>query len=316
MASDSALRFANLGTLPKRMLAPIDGYENLPVVSLEEAVQPLVDLVPKVQRNVSVVKRNCRQPKDGLTSDESASIMLYTFESNPHEDSLYVILNETLRSEQRQKLKPWYLYLRLIFTALTRLPSKRRAVFRGVRGDLQQQYSKGNICIWWGFSSCTSSVEVLNCKSFFGPLGTRTLFHIECLNGKDIKNHSFLQHEDEILLLPARELEVKGILDSGNGLHIIQLEETEPEFPLLEPVSLPTSTLQLEKIPPTPGSSGAQKTDFDHELHVPDQSIRSVWIARGSFDVICRGGLTTPESAYHERPEPSLFSSVRDGQCQ
>ena len=259
MASNSALRFADLGTLPERMLAPLDGYEDLPVVSLEEAVQPLVNLVPKVERNVYVVKKNCQQPKDGLTSDESAAIMLYTLESNSHEHSLYVILNATLRSEQRDRLKPWFLYLRLILTALTRLPSKRRTVFRGVRGDLQQQYSKDNICIWWGFSSCTSSIEVLKCQSFFGQTGTRTLFHIECLNGKDIKNHSFVQHEDEILLLPARELKVKGILDSGNGLHIIQMEETEPKYPLLEPVSLPTSTPQSKKNPPTASSSGAQK---------------------------------------------------------
>ena len=252
-------RFADLGMLPKRMLAPIDGYENLPVVSLEEAVQPLVDLVPRVERNVFVVKQNCHQPKDGLTSDESAAIMLYTLESNPHEHSLYFILNATLRSEQRQKLKPWFLYLRLILTALTRLPSERRSVFRGVREDLHQQYPIGNTCIWWSFSSCTSSVGVLECESFFGQTGTRTLFHIDCLTGKDIKNHSFLQQEDEILLLPARQLVVTSCLNSGNGLRIIQLKEAEPKFPLLEPVSLPNPTPQPKKNPPAASPPGAQK---------------------------------------------------------
>ena len=257
----SALRFADFGTVPKRMLAPIDGYENMPVVSLEEAVQPLVDIVPKVERNVSVVKRNCHHPEDGLTSDESAAIMLYTLESNPHENSLYVILNTTLRSEQRQQLRPWFLYLRLILTALARLPSERRAVFRGVRLDLHDQYPMGSNCIWWSFSSCTSSVGVLESESFFGQKGTRTLFHINCLTAKDIKNHSFMQHEDEILLLPARELAVTSVLNSGNGLHIIQLEEIEPQFPLLEPVSLPTPTLPHKKNdasssgPPKPISS-------------------------------------------------------------
>ena len=94
---NSARRFADIGTLSKRMLAPIEGYENMPVVSLEEAVKPLVKIVPKVERNVFIVKQNCEQPEDGLTSDESASIMLYTYESIPHEHSLYVILNATLR---------------------------------------------------------------------------------------------------------------------------------------------------------------------------------------------------------------------------
>ena len=86
-----------------------------------------------------------------------------------------------------------------------------------------------------------SSVEVLECESFFKQTGTRTLFHIDCLSGKDIKNHSLMQQEDEILLLPARKLVVESVLNSGNGLHVIRLKETEPKFALLEPVSLPTA---------------------------------------------------------------------------
>jgi hypothetical protein len=240
---NSALRFADLGTVSKRMLTPIDGYEKEPVVSLKEAVKSLVDIVPKVERNAFFAKRNCAEPEDGLTSDESASIMLYTLESEPPEDSLYFILNKTLRSDKRQKLlKPWFLYLRLVFTALTRLPSRHRFVHRGVKEDLRQQYPIGKSIVWWGFSSCTSSIGALECEQFFGKSGTRTLFQIECHSGKDIKNHSYLQDEDEILLLPAREFMVTSCLDSGNGLHIIQLKETDPEYPLLEPVSLPYPT--------------------------------------------------------------------------
>ncbi|CAF4511873.1 unnamed protein product, partial [Rotaria socialis] len=40
------------------MLAPIEGYEDMPVVSLEESVKPLVGIAPKVKRNVFVVKQN------------------------------------------------------------------------------------------------------------------------------------------------------------------------------------------------------------------------------------------------------------------
>ncbi|CAF3048156.1 unnamed protein product [Rotaria socialis] len=144
----SALRFADVGALSKRMLAPIEGYEKTPLVSLEEAVKPLLNIVPKVERNVYVVQENCQNPEDGLTTDESASIMLYTYESMPHEDSLYVKLNATLRSEQRKNLVPWFLYLRLILTALARLPSKRRSVFRGVKEMLWLDYPIGKIFIW------------------------------------------------------------------------------------------------------------------------------------------------------------------------
>ena len=257
MASSAAnkmshLRFADLGTVSQRMLAPIEGFEKFPVVSLEEAVKPLVNIVPKVARNVFIVKENCEEPEDGLTSDESASIMLYTYESMPHEDSLYVILNTTLRSEQRQELKPWFLYLKLVLTALARLPSRPRFVNRGVRKDLREQYPTGKSIIWWGFSSCTSSIGVLECKQFFGKIGTRTLFQIECSTGKDVKNHSFIQKEDEILLLPARQFKVTSCLDSGNGLHIIQLLETEPKFPLLEPIPLPVHLIHSLLVQPHP----------------------------------------------------------------
>ncbi|CAF3323585.1 unnamed protein product [Rotaria sp. Silwood2] len=245
MASrNGALRFADFGALSKRMLAPIEGYEKMSVVTLEEAVEPLVEIVPKVKRNVKIVKENCQEPADGLTTNESASIMLYTYESMPCEDSLYVKLNETLRSEQRKKLIPWFLYLRLILTALARLPSKRRFVFRGVRENLWADYPEGKTFIWWGFSSCTSSVGVLENEQFFGKTGNRTLFQIDCTTAKDIKKHSFIAGEDEVLLLPARKLQVKSYLDSGNGLHIVQLEELKPEYDLLEPVPVPVPVVK------------------------------------------------------------------------
>ena len=101
---NSALRFTDIGTLANVMLAPIEGYGNLPLVSLEEAVKELIGIVPKVERNVYLAKQSCQEPRDGLTTDESASIMLYTFESKPHAHSLYVILNTTLRSPQRVEL--------------------------------------------------------------------------------------------------------------------------------------------------------------------------------------------------------------------
>ncbi|CAF5193904.1 unnamed protein product, partial [Rotaria magnacalcarata] len=54
------------------MLAPIEGYDKSPLVTLEEAVKPLIKIVPKVERNVFIVKQNCQEPEDDLTTDESA----------------------------------------------------------------------------------------------------------------------------------------------------------------------------------------------------------------------------------------------------
>jgi hypothetical protein len=64
------------------------------------------------------------------------------------------------------------------------------------------------------------------------------MFNIDCDSGKDIRKHSYYPSEDEILPLAATQFKVIGCLDQRNDLHIIQLKETKPSFPLLHPVFL------------------------------------------------------------------------------
>ena len=51
-----------------------------------------------------------------------AAIALYTMEWTPFYESIYHLLNTNLRDENRDALKPWFLYLKLLITALQRLP--------------------------------------------------------------------------------------------------------------------------------------------------------------------------------------------------
>jgi hypothetical protein len=206
----------------------------MPLVSLEDAVIPLVSFVPDIEQMVWIAKQNCTHPKDGLSPDESASIMLYTMEWEPYEKSFYVMLNAALRAANREELKQWFSYLRLVITASQKLPSTGRTIYRGVKLDLTDQYRRGDTVVWWGFSSCTLSIETLSNERFLGKSGTRTLFSIECDSGKNIRSHSYYAEEDEVLLLPARQFEVIGCLDQGNGLQIVQLRETKPKFPLIK----------------------------------------------------------------------------------
>jgi hypothetical protein len=148
-------------TPSEKTTRPIENFDNIPIVSIEAAVDPLISLVPNVKEMVSKVKEKCNRPKDNLTPDQSASIMLYSLEWTPTEKSLYVILNNTLRSEDSEKLKPWHLYLKLFITALDELPSISQTIYRGVKMDLSAQYPQGKTFAWWGFSSCTTSIQVL-----------------------------------------------------------------------------------------------------------------------------------------------------------
>jgi hypothetical protein len=103
--------------------------------------------------------------------------------------------------------------------------------------DLSEQYVIGDTIEWWGFSSCTGSMMVLQSELFLGKKGVRTMFTIECLNGKDICKHSYYDSEDEILLLPATQFKVISCLDQGD-LKMIHLREIIPKFRLLQPVPI------------------------------------------------------------------------------
>ncbi|CAF1016138.1 unnamed protein product [Adineta steineri] len=239
--SQPVSRFSDFTSEPTETLPPIQGYETRPLVSLEEAIHPLIPLVPEVERMAWIVKQNHFDGEHGLTNDEAASILLYTIEWEPKHKSFYIILNNTLRAADRQLLKPWFLYLRLIMTSLAKLPSdsNRLTVYRGVKLDLSAQYPKGSTVTWWGFSSCTTSVDVLSNEQFLGQSGKRTLFTIDCSSAKTIKQYSLFSAEEEVLLPPARQFYVIDSLNSGNGLHIIQLKEIQPKFPLINPVPQP-----------------------------------------------------------------------------
>ncbi|CAF1008719.1 unnamed protein product [Adineta steineri] len=236
-------RFLDVGQEPRRMLQPIEGYQKMPLISLEKAVEPILFCCPDIYRRVFVAMSNCENPIDGLDQNESASIFLYTMEWEPQEECLYYVLNKTLRTENRQKLRPWFSYLKLVLTALQKLPAEKQTIWRGVTLDLSQQYEVGKRYVWWAFSSCTRSLAILESEQFLGKHGSRTLFSIECQNGKKIRSHSYINVEDEILLLPATQFEVISKLNPSSDLHIIHLKQVDPPFSLIE---LPPTGITLQ----------------------------------------------------------------------
>ncbi|CAF1614535.1 unnamed protein product, partial [Didymodactylos carnosus] len=136
-------RFADFVYKTDVALLPIDGYQDLPLLSLEDAIKPIEKyLDPSIQDKIYVAKRRCRNPEDDLTTDESASIQLYTTESTTHEESLYYNLNKTLHKADRGLLKPWYSYLKLILTALWKLSSFTGLVYRDVNSNLSKEFKK------------------------------------------------------------------------------------------------------------------------------------------------------------------------------
>jgi hypothetical protein len=211
---------------------PIKGFEDAPIVPLEDTLKRVSKFFIRIEEEAWVAKKNCQQPKEGLTQDESASIHLYTmqFKGGP---SLFQVLNENLRAENREDLTPWFRFLKLFITALCKLPSHVEKVWRGVRGiDLSAQYPRNKKFFWWGITSCTTNLEVLESENFLGKTGKRTLFSIDCQHGKSVALHSYFKNkEEEIILMPGSYFQVISLANPAEGLHIIHIKEIEPPFP-------------------------------------------------------------------------------------
>ncbi|UJR32402.1 hypothetical protein I4U23_019864 [Adineta vaga] len=239
------IRMSNEESEPKRMLPTIQGYENERVTTLEKAVQQIIPFVPDVLKMVAEVKQMCQNPKDNLTVDESSSIMLYTLEKGQYKPAFYVVLNQTLQEKNREKLRPWFLYLRLVMNALAKLPPTTcRIIYRAINRDLMQDYPKDLPVTWWGFTSCTSTLDVL--QKFLGDNGSGTIFNIEFDSGKDISQHSYFPDENEILLYPARQFTVISSLKTGKQNRTIHLKEIQPQLPLIH-IPRVTSTTTTRK---------------------------------------------------------------------
>jgi hypothetical protein len=92
------------------------------------------------------------------------------------------------------------------------------------------------------------------------------MFNIECHSAKSIKEFSFYPEEEEVLLPPGRQFQVIGCLDQGHGLHIIQMREIQPKFPLINPVPQPSNISSepkknlVQQPPPPPPVKQATKT--------------------------------------------------------
>jgi hypothetical protein len=217
---------------------PIIGYAQEPLLTLGEACSPLVEIVHDIFRYVTIaLERTPDKPPDGLTRSESAAIRLYTMEWNGgHKSSLYSVLNRTLRTADREDLRPWYKYLKLFLTALVKVPcAPPQTVWRGVKRNICDEFPDGSKVTWWAFSSCTITLPVLEGNTFLGNVGERTLLSIEVMNSRSIRAHSEFDTEDEVLMLPGTYMEVRSKFNPAPNLHIIHLKQMIPEEILLEP---------------------------------------------------------------------------------
>jgi hypothetical protein len=199
---------------------PIFDVADLLVLTLEEAVEKLIPLIPMVTDYVATAKKKYNRHSSLLTRDESAAIYFYSMPT-----PVFSHLHTALQAENRHTLNPWLDFLKLLLTAFEKLPSTKAIVWRGVNYDATLTFVDNNVYTWWTITSCSMSVSVV--QPFLGESGT--LFAIETINGKDISAFSAIPDEQEVILMPGTYVRVRSqSLNFGDRLFIVHLEEINP----------------------------------------------------------------------------------------
>jgi len=107
-------------------------------------------------------------------------------------------------------------------------------VYRGVKKNLIVEHPKNRELVWWGFSSCTRDIKVLETEQFCGKDGTRTIFHIQSTSAVDLQLFSTFPSEEEVVLRPGTCFKVSSSADMGHDLAIINLVEQPTPFLLVD----------------------------------------------------------------------------------
>ena len=211
------------------VLPPISGWEDQPLVSLPKATKnlPVKNIAAHAEVALEVGENfKIDHPDDPRTEDQLGAVHLYTQGWVIAEDSLYAVLNAALSKEDRGQLVVWFLFIKLLMTALIYEPMYVGNIFRGVNKDIGSQYAKGKTIRWWRFSSCTEDGKVLDNPLFLGTQGKRTVFSIDCVTGVKIQHLSAYPTEAEVLLAAGTRFVVTQTITNGN-LTIVTLDHLD-----------------------------------------------------------------------------------------
>jgi hypothetical protein len=197
--------FEDIGGDEEEKLTPISGVMERPLpATLADAAKPVCamnHITGCCKKGAMLAKKKAGSPLQTMGPDLYGAILLYTA------NAIYKQLNQALRDENRNEVERYFPYLRMLFEACGRLPTKKQTLWRGVGVDLFSSYKVGSTIIWWGVSSCTTVEKVA--RDFMNGCGDgATLLTIDTTTSCEISDLSFYQNEAESILLPGTQLEV------------------------------------------------------------------------------------------------------------
>lgn len=206
---------------------PIAQYLQLPEVSTRVAIQPLTSLVQRLSDELSKAKRmHRRSMKHGLTDDESAALYLYL-----DSQGLQRALNRAMQDDNPGTIEPWLGFLRILHTALAKLPDVRSTIWCVVEANAVNRLLSEKEIIQCSIVSCLRSKDLIERQLFDRDV----VCSIEAVRGKDVREYAPVSSGTEVLLPFGTPLRVKSKqIGDRTSRAIIHLEE----------VSAPSATTQ------------------------------------------------------------------------
>jgi hypothetical protein len=229
-------RIQDVHVLDEESFNPIPGLYEIEILLLEEAIAlaqagdaelRTKSLETNLHMAALFASNKAQVPGEPLTENEIAVLHLYTQDS-----PVYRVLNARLRSENRDVLRPFLPLVKLLLTAIYKLPQVSDMAYRGVPKDICADFEPGKKKVWWAMSSSTKRIDVLQNALFGGAAsGPRTMIHISTCAAFDISPYSAFRGEDELLLAPGSTFQVIANFSPAPNLFIIQLKQL-PFVPL------------------------------------------------------------------------------------
>lgn len=199
-------------------------YDEIPLVTIEQAIQPLISFLPNIEIYFQLIRDQCqRHSSDLLTFDQRASIMLYTIIWQPYDQCLYFQLNSILEKSDFEQLQSWTFYLKLLFSSLIQLPSNYSIVYRASPIDLNRYYQLNQIIHWNDIYLCSNSIE---CIQEYSNL--QTIFLIECQTIRNLQSYCYEQQKNLSVFLPGTKFQVVDCIYHQIDKHyLIKLKEIQ-----------------------------------------------------------------------------------------
>ncbi len=202
------------------IMAAVQARPGQPNAHLSSIVAAMVTEAEQIVSGSPKLQQLMRQYH--LTEMEAQAVSVYTTDARDHgglrEHSIFFFYNAAIRSANPQDVELWSVFSLFFCTALEKLPSVVKTVFRGLDVPLTQlshQYVADS-SVWLTSMTSTTTDKAKTLLQFGTGAGGRpgTLLQINAVDAKDISDFSKYKVENEYVIPPNSCHRVKVALSS------------------------------------------------------------------------------------------------------